>query len=103
MWACRGCNSSKSDTDLLVWFAGQDRFPPLLLLRRYLKLAFLHFRGADLWEAEQGDPRVAAAPFCLDALPDVWPRPDRLELWTPVTPAEASGQAPGASDRPESL
>ncbi len=50
VWACRPCNSSKGDTDLQRWMAGQGRFTPLLLLRRYLKLAFRHFDEAGLME-----------------------------------------------------
>ena len=37
--ACRSCNSSKKALDLLEWMAKRGNFPPLGLLRRYLKLA----------------------------------------------------------------
>src|SRR5262249_54860385 len=37
--ACRSCNSSKKALDLLEWMAKRGEFPPLRLLRRYLKLA----------------------------------------------------------------
>ncbi len=37
--ACRSCNSSKKALDLLEWMAKKGEFPPLGLLRRYLKLA----------------------------------------------------------------
>ncbi len=38
VWACKACNSSKSDTDLLEWCKSKCTFPSLLLLRRYIKL-----------------------------------------------------------------
>ena len=37
--ACRSCNSSKKALDLMEWMAKRGAFPPLRLLRRYLKLA----------------------------------------------------------------
>ena len=40
--ACRSCNSSKRALDLLEWMAKRGQFPPLRLLRRYLKLA-IHY------------------------------------------------------------
>ena len=38
VWACRSCNSSKGAKDMLAWMRWKDRFPPLLVLRRYLKI-----------------------------------------------------------------
>lgn len=38
--ACRSCNSSKRDRDMVSWLLNKGEFPPLMLLRRYLKLAF---------------------------------------------------------------
>jgi hypothetical protein len=40
VWVCGSCNSSKGATDVLVWWPKRhDDFPPLMLLRRYLKSA----------------------------------------------------------------
>ncbi len=36
--ACRRCNSSKGGRDLLEWMTAKELFPPLLLLRRYIKI-----------------------------------------------------------------
>ena len=36
--ACRRCNSSKGGRDLLEWMTARNCFPPLLLLRRYIKI-----------------------------------------------------------------
>lgn len=38
--ACRSCNSSKRDRDCLTWLKSRGEFPRLMVLRRYLKLAF---------------------------------------------------------------
>jgi hypothetical protein len=89
VWACRPCNSSKGDTDLLRWMTTQGRFPPLLLLRRYLKLAFRHFDEAGLMDSDEAT--VEARPFDLAALPDSFPPPSSLVLWTAMV--SESGEA----------
>ena len=48
VWACRPCNSSKGATDVLEWFGRKGTFPPLLLLRRYLKIAHQYCSERDL-------------------------------------------------------
>jgi HNH endonuclease len=40
--ACRSCNSSKGSLDFLEWMAKKGAFPPLGVLRRYLKLAIIY-------------------------------------------------------------
>src|SRR5690606_20481977 len=79
VWACRSCNSSKGARDALEWLASRGVFPPLLLLRRYLKLAIAHCSTYDLMNA----PIVAATdlPFALKALPRPFPQPSELVLW----------------------
>jgi len=82
VWACRSCNSSKGDTDLVEWMLASGRFPPLLLLRRYLKLAieWCHrggFMGAPIDEVEQG-----GFPFSFACLPRGFPPPRELRLWS---------------------
>jgi hypothetical protein len=67
--------------------AAQGRFPPLLLLRRYLKLAFRHCEGAGLLDTDATD--VAGLPFDLDALPVTFPPPSELVLWVQVVPETA--------------
>lgn len=37
IWACNSCNSSKQGRDMLQWMHDKNRFPSVLLLRRYLK------------------------------------------------------------------
>ena len=48
VWACRSCNSSKGTRDALEWLAKRNEFPPILLLRRYLKLAIEISRERNL-------------------------------------------------------
>ena len=79
VWACRACNSSKGTRDALAWLQSKGRFPPLLLLRRYLKLALDYFRAHNaLNDPFPGDP---ALPFDLKALPRRFPPPSELTLW----------------------
>jgi len=82
VWACRSCNSAKRDRDVLDWLVSQGRFPPILLLRRYLKLAIEIARERDLL----GTPLAAVGkdlPFALDRvpLPGDFPPLGELRLW----------------------
>ncbi len=79
VWACRSCNSSKCARDALEWLAERGQFPPLLLLRRYLKLAVEISRERDVMNT----PVVEAPelPFSLAAIPKKYPEPSRLRLW----------------------
>ena len=79
VWACRSCNSSKCATDALEWLALRKQFPPLLLLRRYLKLALELSRERGLLEAKLGT--VPDLPFSLTAVPVSYPKPMHLSLW----------------------
>lgn len=80
VWACRTCNSSKGAADALEWLARREQFPPLLLLRRYLKLAIEYCAEHDLLDRAITD--VNDLPFALDALPRPFPQPDAMVLWT---------------------
>lgn len=79
VWACRSCNSSKSARDVLEWLAEQNQFPPLLLLRRYLKLA----REICLERGLMDTPISEAPelPFSPAAIPKTYPKPGELCLW----------------------
>ncbi len=86
VWACRSCNSSKGKKDVLVWLKESGRFAPLLLLRRYLKLALGDAidRGCLLTKLEQAATLELA--FSIEALPYQYPMPSELVLW--VVPIE---------------
>lgn len=89
VWACRRCNSSKGARDVLEWLALTNRFPPLLLLRRYLKLSIEHCEKEQLLDNAVGD--APPVPFSLHAIPRVYPSPTEMCLWVqprsePLTP-----------------
>ena len=84
VWACRSCNSSKGARDVLEWLADRDEFPPLLLLRRYLKLAIELCRERNLMNEPLG--AMPELPFSLSAIPRVYPSPGQLRLWVVELP-----------------
>jgi len=85
VWACRSCNSSKGGRDLLVWMRNKQKFPPRLILRRYLKLAIEYGVANGIMDHTLEDP--PEVPFALDAIPTWYPAPGELVLWVD---AEAS-------------
>lgn len=110
--ACRSCNSSKKALDLMEWMSRQNRFPPLQLLRRYLKLAIRHCldkglmdavlspesppRQRSLFNLDESDPQVAfdpsKLPFAIKLLPHSYPAPNKLVWWTPPQEQTTSSQ-----------
>ena len=82
IWACRRCNSSKGGRDLLEWMTAKNRFPPLLLLRRYIKIVARyceeHRRLDSALDLLDDEP---AMPFDVRMLPTRFPPLDELMLW----------------------
>jgi hypothetical protein len=79
VWSCRSCNSSKGARDLLAWLGSRGQFPPLLLLRRYLKLAIGHCEDRQLLGVPLGE--TPELPFALREIPHEFPAPAGLILW----------------------
>jgi hypothetical protein len=79
VWACRSCNSSKCARDALEWLAEKGQFPPLLLLRRYLKLAIEMSRERNLMNTPLAE--APDLPLTLAAVPKAYPQPGQLRLW----------------------
>jgi hypothetical protein len=79
VWACRSCNSSKGASDVLEWLSARGEFPPLLLLRRYLKLAVEFCDKQRLMDAPLAEAN--GLPFALSAIPHKFPAPSELILW----------------------
>jgi hypothetical protein len=79
VWACRSCNSSKCARDALEWLAERNQFPPLLLLRRYLKLAIEMCQEKGCMETHLTE--APDLPFALTAVPKAYPKPSELRLW----------------------
>jgi len=79
VWACRSCNSSKGAEDVLVWYCRNGAFPPLLLLRRYLKLAFALASHRGILETAISES--GSFPIKLSGIPVSYPPPGGLRLW----------------------
>ncbi len=79
VWSCRQCNSSKGAKDMLEWLGTRVEFPPLLLLRRYLKLAVKFCSEQNLMALESTE--VGDLPFNLSVIPHKFPAPRELVLW----------------------
>ena len=79
VWACRSCNSAKGSHDALEWLAQKNQFPPILLLRRYLKLAIEIGGERKLMDTPLAE--IPELPFSLSAIPQSFPAPDQLRLW----------------------
>lgn len=81
VWACRCCNSSKRDSDMLAWWFGRNagRFPPLLLIRRYLKVVTELSSSRGLLGCDLND--LGVVPFAVDSIPTKYPAPPDLRLW----------------------
>jgi hypothetical protein len=67
--ACRACNSSKGACDLVSWTIRNGRFPPILVLRRYLKVCALHCEHVQTLDLDLGDPALVDLPMPIDKLP----------------------------------
>lgn len=80
VYACKSCNSSKNKSDLLEWYAGKNQFPPILVLRRYLKLAYAHFEQSGYLELPYERLTDCCRTFRLDLLPLHFPSPNELRL-----------------------
>jgi len=81
VWACRRCNSSKGGEDLLAWYAKREKRPPLLLYRRYLKLAIAHCARAGVMDVPIGELAGLGLPFQLEFIITWFPDPLTWDLW----------------------
>lgn len=78
--ACRPCNSSKSDLDLLEWFKSRNMFPRLLLLRRYIKIVNSYCEQNLLMSEKIDNSGFDNAPVNPFNLPQNYPNLDTLLL-----------------------
>ena len=86
VWACGRCNSSKGARDLVQWMGRRSEFPPLLLLRRYLKLSIQWARHADMMDTPLTELGEASLPFSVDWMSQSFPQPCELRLWSVALP-----------------
>lgn len=68
--ACRSCNSSKGERDMLSWLRIQGKFPSLVLLRRYLKLVYRFCQTHEMLNIPWEDALALELPFDLKNLKD---------------------------------
>ena len=87
IWACRSCNGSKGARDPLLWLLERGQFPPLLLLRRILKLGIELCQERGVLDA--GLESAPDLPLSLAAIPTDFPQPSDLVLW--VEPSGCDG------------
>jgi hypothetical protein len=76
--ACRSCNSSKGKKDLMEWYNFKREFPPLLILRRYLKLLIKYCSDQRLMDMNWVEATELDIPFNLKYLPEKFPSPESL-------------------------
>jgi len=80
IYACKKCNSSKKATDLIEWMFSNDKFPPILILRRYLKIVIAYCEECDYMNKKFAGFDKLALPFRIDLLPYKFPKPCDLQL-----------------------
>jgi hypothetical protein len=78
--ACRSCNSSKGKKDLMEWMLFRNKFLPLMIIRRYLKLTYEYCLINSLLDKRVEDLKGIGLPFRIDLLPINFPQPSELIL-----------------------
>lgn len=77
---CRACNSSKGDRNMMEWYLSREAFPPLMVLRRYLKLVYQRCLEEGVLDEGAGVLDSASMPFRRADIPTEFPGPDKLQL-----------------------
>jgi len=80
IYACRTCNSSKGKKDLMEWLGSKGLFPPLMVLRRYLKLVITYCEINGLMDLPIEQVAAMELPFNLNHAPVKYPKPSILTL-----------------------
>ena len=80
IYACKTCNSSKGKKDLMEWMIYCHNFLPLMIIRRYLKLAINYCLDHDLMDLRTSDLDYNEIPFKINLIPHNYPTPDKLKL-----------------------
>ncbi len=86
VWACRSCNRSKRDRDVIVWLKSKGKEPSILLLRRYLKLVTKYCEQNQLLDLPLTEVATMKLPFQIMALPYKLENIEHRVLW--VEPKE---------------
>ena len=80
IYACRCCNSSKGKKDMMEWMNYRNSFPPLMILRRYLKLVVGYCIDNGLMECSIDELKGQKHPFNIEFIPVSYPYPKTLLL-----------------------
>lgn len=80
IYACRSCNSSKGKKDMMEWMDYKNSFPPLMVLRRYLKLVVSYCIDNALMECSINELNDSNQPFNIEFIPVNYPKPTELVL-----------------------
>lgn len=80
IYACRPCNSSKGKKDLMEWMNSKNQFPPLMILRRYLKLIIEFCDTKNLMDVYIEELRNQKYPFNIELVPVNFPKPNLLKM-----------------------
>jgi HNH endonuclease len=79
VWACRSCNSSKSDQDLFEWWSKKRiGMPPLFVIRVYLKQAIEYFTSRA--RLEEPWTEATDTPYDLKWIPEEFLAPSELHF-----------------------
>ncbi len=81
VWACRTCNSSKSDKDLMEWMNKNGTEPSILLYRRYLKILITYSREKQIINQSLEDAKKLNLPFNLNFISEKIIPISSLKLW----------------------
>lgn len=80
IYACKTCNSSKGKKDLIEWMTLRGKFPPLMIIRRYLKLTLKYCLQNNLLDKNIEEITNLELPFKIELLPTSFPKPKDLRL-----------------------
>ncbi|MGI6395093.1 MAG: HNH endonuclease [bacterium] len=84
IWACRSCNASKSDTDLMEWYNKKGEFPPLFILRNYMKLVIQYCCENNIMDLEVIEGHRLGLPFSIGFIPLKFPKPVELVMYPSI-------------------
>ena len=81
VYACRSCNSSKGEKDLIEWMLSTSSFPSIAILRRYLKNAVEFCEKNGLLDLPISGISREILPYSVDLVPDKFPAPSKINLY----------------------
>lgn len=81
VWACRTCNSSKSDKDLMAWMHKSGKKPSILIYRRYLKILITYCREKEIINKSIENITELNLPFNFSLISDKIIPINSLKLW----------------------